>query len=127
MRQRYTKEAVEEALKKSGGLASGAARILDCSVQTVLNYIKRFPELEEIRRDVVTRVVDKAEAGLFQLVSEGDRTSIIFTLKTLGRNRGYSERHEVTGKDGGPIQVDIAGIAATFERMVMDDESSDDE
>jgi hypothetical protein len=29
---------------------------------------------------------------------------LCFALKTLGKNRGYVERQEITGKEGGPVQ-----------------------
>ena len=40
-------------------------------------------------------MVDVAEGRLNQAVNNGDLTAIIFTLKTLGKSRGYIERQEL--------------------------------
>lgn len=39
-------------------------------------------------------------------VREFSDTLLIFYLKTIGKKRGYIERHEVTGADGAPIQIE---------------------
>jgi hypothetical protein len=37
----------------------------------------------------------------------GDTGAITFTLKTLGKSRGYVERQEITGKDGEAFGIEI--------------------
>lgn len=51
------------------------------------------------------RFVDFAEDALVKKISKGDTTAIIFALKTKGKHRGYVERNELTGKDGGPLET----------------------
>ena len=51
-------------------------------------------------------MLDFAESKLFQKIKEGDSTAILFYLKTQGKARGYIERSEVTGANGGPVQVE---------------------
>jgi len=48
-----------------------------------------------------------AEAALINKIKDGDTTSIIFYLKTKGKKRGYSERHEITGSDGEAVKYVI--------------------
>ena len=54
------------------------------------------------------RIIRKAEAELEVLIdSEDERiktSNLQFALKTLGKDQGYSERTEVTGKDGSAVQ-----------------------
>lgn len=53
------------------------------------------------------RLLDLAEKRLFDLVNEGHPSAIIFTLKTLGKHRGYIERqeHEISGPGGGALRI----------------------
>ena len=53
------------------------------------------------------QLLDLAEKRLFDLVNEGHPSAIIFTLKTLGKHRGYIERqeHEISGPAGGAIRI----------------------
>ena len=51
-------------------------------------------------------LLDLAEGSLFDQVRKGNITAIIFTLKTIGKHRGYVERQEVTGADGGKVQIE---------------------
>ena len=52
-------------------------------------------------------VLDFAETKLFELVNENHPSAIIFLLKTLGKERGYVERHEITGANGNGLDVRI--------------------
>ena len=46
-----------------------------------------------------------AESEALKQIKQGNTAIIIFTLKTLGKSRGYVERTEVSGPNGGPIVV----------------------
>lgn len=98
-KQKFKKETVAKALYKAGTIL-GAAQILKCDRQTVYNYLKRYPELEEAVYEAKERLCDIAEAGLASNIHSKHPASIFFFLKTFGKNRGYVERQEVTGKDG---------------------------
>lgn len=101
---KYTVEQVEEALRLSAGLLYGAAEKLRCAPSTVTNYVKRHKRLQRAIEEAKESTLDMAEAQLINLMQEGDRTAIIFYLKTQGKERGYIERQELTGAaDGDPI------------------------
>ena len=51
----------------------------------------------------ITYNLDFAETMLMKHIREGDTTSLIFYLKTKGRERGYVERVEATGANGSPL------------------------
>ena len=55
-------------------------------------------EREALKDTVENKLIDEIEAG--------NMTGIIFYLKTQAKDRGYIERHEVSGPDGGPVSVD---------------------
>lgn len=47
--------------------------------------------------------LDLAESKLIEKIHSGETTPIIFYLKTKGRDRGFVERNELTGLNGGPL------------------------
>jgi DNA-binding transcriptional MerR regulator len=118
---RYTVDQVANALTEARGLISPAARALGCSGQTVRNYIKKHPTLAEVSEEEREKFIDIAEARLFQKVNEGNVTCIIFALKTVGKHRGYVERREVSGPEGGPLQhEDVSKPTTAQQRREID-------
>jgi hypothetical protein len=59
------------------------------------------------------KAIGKVAQGLIQKALSGDTTSAIFFLKTQARWR-ETERHEITGADGAPIEL------ARIERVIVD-------
>ena len=89
----------------SGGNISSIARRLGVTRATAYSYMSRWKTVEDAITDEREAMLDFTENQLFKQVQDGNITAIIFTLKTLGKNRGYVERREVTGKDGDPITI----------------------
>lgn len=115
-RERYTAEQVAEAVKKSYGIINGAAVALGCSRQTVENYIKKYKVVKDAYSEANEITLDFVETEFLKKIKSGDTTAMIFYLKTKGRQRGYIERHELTGADGGSIKVD-ATIKSAIEKV----------
>ena len=90
----FTEEQIAEALRKTHGKVYAAADVLRCGVRTVYDYLGRFPELNELREHYRERFLDGAELKLEEAVIAGEAWAICFSLKTLGRSRGYVERQE---------------------------------
>lgn len=82
-----------------------AAFKLGCTRQTVENYVKRYPTVAQAVKEERQKTVDVAEGKLFDKLKTGESWAIQFILKTLGKDRGYTERQEmdVTTK-GQPIK-----------------------
>ena len=105
MTEKYTASQMIEALREKHGNQSAAARYLGCSRNTITRYIETYPTVKAVADEERETLIDFAENQLFQQVKDGNITAIIFTLKTIGKHRGYVERQEVTGADGGAIVV----------------------
>src|SRR5215472_10948376 len=95
---RFKIKQVEEALRKSAGIISAAAKILEaaggsCTPQTVRNYIKRHPSLQTVIEETVELNLDLAESNLIAKIGNKNMTAIIFYLKTKGKHRGFVERN----------------------------------
>lgn len=92
---RLSKDKIRKALKATAGNVTAAADQLGCTRRSVYNWLDRYPELKEAVAEERERLVDLAESALKKKISEGDTASIIFTLKTLGKKRGYIEKQQV--------------------------------
>ncbi len=99
-KQKYTKQQVIKALEDVNGMMFLAAKSLRCSVETIRNYRKRYKEVEAVFEQKRGEFVDVAESALYRGVLAGDAWAVCFALKTQGKDRGYVERQEITGKDG---------------------------
>ena len=105
MAEKYTANQMIEALREKHGNLSAAARFLGCSRNTISRYIDLYPTVKAVADEERETLIDFAENQLFKQVQDGNITAIIFTLKTIGKSRGYVERQEVTGADGGAVMV----------------------
>ncbi len=110
MAEKYTANQIIDALKEKHGNMSASARFLGCSRNTISRYIDTYPTVKAVYEEERETLIDFAENQLFKQVQEGNITAIIFTLKTIGKSRGYVERQEVTGANGGAIVVDWDSI-----------------
>ena len=103
--QRYTAEEVAAAVYEAKGLASIAAKRLGCNASTVRNYAAKYPTVRDAIVQAREDLKDFAESKLLRRIDDDDLTAIIFFLKTQAKDRGYVERAEVTGADGGPLHL----------------------
>lgn len=103
---------IENALKRAAGNVAYAAREMGVARSTLYRHINDSPTLQQALDDAREELVDIAESSLRKQILEGNTTAIIFTLKTLGKDRGYVERsqHEHSGPDGGPVQLSWPSI-----------------
>ena len=98
-----------KAIRDARGLVAVAARKLQIDRQTIYNRMQKSDAVKDAVAEAREFVLDVAEAKLMQAVENGEPYAICFTLKCLGKDRGYVEtqRHELTGRDGGPMEVTV--------------------
>jgi predicted regulator of amino acid metabolism with ACT domain len=107
--KRLTVEQIETALKKKAGNIAQAAKELGVERNTVYAHIKSSPTLQTVLQNTREELVDIAESALLRGVLDGNMTAIIWTLKAspAAKARGWSERQELTGADGGAVTVKV--------------------
>lgn len=93
------------ALKATKGSVYLAAERLGCSHQTVYNYIDRYATVKDAYEFESGRTLDVAELALYKAIQDGESWAVKFILSTKGKNRGYTERTELTGAEGGPVPI----------------------
>jgi hypothetical protein len=84
-----------------------AAEKLGCEAQTVYNYRDRYPAVRAAMESEDGKIDDIAEMKLYQALVAGESWAVQFRLRTKGKDRGYTERNEVTGSDGGAIKLTV--------------------
>jgi hypothetical protein len=109
-KQRYTAAEVSAALRESKGMVSIAAQRLGCDQDTILNYCKRYPTVEAVKREARNEVLDEAELRLWKAIRRDEAWAIAFCLKTIGRSRAYGEHLDLNIS----IQEAAAKVASEF-------------
>jgi hypothetical protein len=90
-KQRFSARQVADALVETKGMLSYAAKKLQCDVDTVQNYCKRYPTVDAVRCAARTEMLDLAELKLWAAIQNGEGWAVQFALRSIGRDRGYGE------------------------------------
>lgn len=104
---KYSAEQVAATLTECKGMVTLAAKRLGCVPNTVRRYVRDYASCRQALDDAREAMGDTAELALYNAIIGGEGWAIAFYLRTQGRNRGYVERQELTGKDGGPLAVEV--------------------
>lgn len=109
-----TKKRVEDkkalflkAFEQSRGIIAPACRAISMTRQIYYKWLEDDPSFAEAVEAIRQEQIDTVESALLNKIEDGDTTAVIFYLKTKGKERGYSERTELTGKDGKDLNPDI--------------------
>lgn len=106
---RIPREEIIEAIKVARGNINHIAAHLGCAPSAVYDWKKKDPKInamiEEERLKFRYSLVHKAENALEKKIDDGDTASILFALKTQGRDIGYS-------------QDDLSRVATEFSAIV---------
>ena len=97
-----SRENLIKALEASGGIMSKAAEMLGVTRAAVRNRIIKDTELVEKLEECKETRIDIAEDALGRLVKADNLGAVCFTLKCLGKERGYVE--QVPEK---PVQLNL--------------------
>jgi transposase-like protein len=102
-----TPEALIEKIEQARGNISAVARAFGVTRRTIYKRIMRNATAQKALEDARETMLDEAESVLYTKALEGSTPELIFFLKTQGRRRGYVERQEITGAEGGPLEVEF--------------------
>jgi hypothetical protein len=114
---RFTADQIIRALIRTRGMVTLAAERLACDADTIYNYAKRHPTVEAELKRQRERITDIAESKLYLAIDVGESWAIQYYLRTQGKNRGYVERQEITGKDGDPLAPLITVYMPTKDQL----------
>lgn len=113
---RYTDAEVCAALSATNGMVYLAAKRLGCGPSSIYRRMDKSAKVKSVVDDSRGELLDTAETALKSAVIAKEGWAVCFTLKTIGKERGYVERseHEHTGKDRGPIQLEAVDYRASI-------------
>lgn len=89
------KKAMIEALEKSLGVVTTAAKAVGIDRSTHYDWYNNDPEYSAAVDSISDIALDFAESQLHKQIQGGEVSSTIFYLKTKGKKRGYVEKTEV--------------------------------
>ena len=101
----YTAQQFIAAIPNTGGIVTAIARKVGCTWDTARRYIDRHPTIQRAYQDECESILDLAESKVISAIKNDDSQMIRYYLSTKGKRRGYSERHEITGAEGGPLEM----------------------
>ena len=101
------KGAFVKAFAQSRGIIAPACKAVSINRTTYYDWMERDPAFAEEVEAIRQEQIDTVESALLNKIEDGDTTAVIFYLKTKGKERGYSERTELTGRDGKDLIPDI--------------------
>jgi len=104
---RYTVEQMITALRATKGMVYLAAKRLGCSHTTVYTYLERHPTVRRAKEAEDGNFGDMCELKLYDAANRGESWAVQFALRTKFKNRGYVERQEITGAEGGDVEFRI--------------------
>lgn len=138
-------DEIREALQKTQGNLSNAAKLLGCSRVTLSNWAKQSrvvrTAIKESRKQLLDRCITSAQAlalGVPITDEDGkfigwkekpDAGMLKYFITTLGRDEGFGENLDITtnGKDIGNVKVEIIDTKEQVKQKPENDESSDDD
>jgi hypothetical protein len=89
------KKRMLEALEKTLGVVTPAAKMININPCTHYEWLKNDPDYAEKVQELENIALDFAESKLHGLINSGDTVATIFYLKSKGKKRGYIEKQQI--------------------------------
>ena len=95
IKKRYSYDEVVDVIQKSEGVRTTICKLLDCSQTQLRNYLEEHQELKQVMLDAREQIIDLAESVIRENLTQTENPELRqkaaeFTLKTIGRHRGWA-------------------------------------
>lgn len=104
---KFTQGEMVDAVIQAKGNLTAAARMLQTSRATVHTYVNKFAVVKDAYTQANDIFIDHTENKLLENIDAGKEGSIIFTLKTKGRHRGWHEKLPDETVDAEPLSIKL--------------------
>lgn len=95
-RPEFYKKKLVEAMERNLCIVSAACKEVGISRDRYYHYLKTDDKFKEQIDELVNVQADFVESQFYKKIREGSERSIIFYLKTKGRERGWQETTDIT-------------------------------
>ena len=118
-------ELLADKLMETNGNIARTADFFNIRYTDLARLCDRKPTLRNTLVGERERLVDLAEEKLREKVNGGNLRAVMFTLKTVGNNRGYYERRDTT-EDSSPemgevkMKMDLTKLSGAQLRQLQD-------
>jgi hypothetical protein len=112
-----SEEQVINALRSQLGNKGLAAAELGTTRGKLNDYLMQHPAVREELQSIKEAIKDDMESELIKRSRLSD-TLLMFYIKTQMRDRGYGQTTEITGPNGGPVQMDARALIAALREGV---------
>lgn len=113
-----TPELVAVAIYEARGYLSVVARKLGTTTRVVKRFVKDYEICKVAVEESEDMILDFAEAKLIQKIKAGDIASIIFYLRTKGKDRGYTEKQLEKAETDEKMQEEAKREATEREELI---------
>ena len=120
IKKRYSYDEVVDVIQKSEGVRTTICKLLDCSQTQLRNYLEEHQELKQVMLDAREQILDLAESVIRENLTQTENPELRqkaaeFTLKTIGRHRGwaigdYPAMQVNVSKTGDDIKVQLNAL-----------------
>lgn len=107
-----TRQTMLEAIHDSYGIVSRVAERIEKDWATARKYINKWEETRTAFVDEAERVTDVAESRLIKSINDGEQWAVKFWLTTKGKNRGFTERQELSHMGPGGSMLTVKWVDA---------------
>ena len=126
IKKRYSYDEVVDVIQKSEGVRTTICKLLDCSQTQLRNYLEEHQELKQVMLDAREQILDLAESVIRENLTQTENPELRqkaaeFTLKTIGRHRGwaigdYPAMQVNVSKTGDDIKVQLNALFGMSEQ-----------
>ena len=127
IKKRYSYDEVVDVIQKSEGVRTTICKLLDCSQTQLRNYLEEHQELKQVMLDAREQILDLAESVIRENLTQTENPELRqkaaeFTLKTIGRHRGwaigdYPAMQVNVSKTGDDIRVQLNTLFGLSEQV----------
>lgn len=107
--ERYTAEQFIDAIPGTGGIMSALADKVGCNWETAKKYVHNYATVQRAWQAERARITDRAKHNIVVSIEKGDLAMSKWWLQVMDPEFMPTERHQLTGEDGGPVQVNDEG------------------